>query len=54
MYLSRSLRWQGAQCEMVGAIPGDTVMHERPQGRGYVKLRETGKSPLAARRGRRG
>ena len=45
MYLSRSLRWQGSQCEMVGAIPGDTVMHDRPQGRGYVKLRETGKSP---------
>ncbi len=45
MYLSRSLRWQGSQCEMVGAIAGDTVMHERPQGRGYVKLRETGKSP---------
>lgn len=45
MYLSRSLHWKGAQCEMVGAIPGDTVMHDRPQGRGYVKLRETGKSP---------
>jgi cobyrinic acid a,c-diamide synthase len=45
MYLSRSLRWQGSQCEMVGAIPGDTVMHDRPQGRGYVKLRETGRSP---------
>ena len=45
MYLSRSLRWQGVQCEMVGAIPGDTVMHDRPQGRGYVKLRETGKYP---------
>jgi cobyrinic acid a,c-diamide synthase len=45
MYLSRSLRWKGARCEMVGAIPGDTVMHDRPQGRGYVKLRETGKSP---------
>jgi len=45
MYLSRSLRWQDEQCEMVGAIPGDTVMHDRPQGRGYVKLRETGKSP---------
>ena len=45
MYLSRSLRWQGRQCEMVGAIPGDTVMHDRPHGRGYVKLRETGKSP---------
>ena len=45
MYLSRSLRWQGSQCEMVGAIPGDTVMHDRPQGRGYVKLLETGKYP---------
>jgi cobyrinic acid a,c-diamide synthase len=45
MYLSRSLHWKGVQCEMVGAIPGDTVMHDRPQGRGYVKLRETGKSP---------
>lgn len=45
MYLSRSLRWQASQCDMVGAIPADTVMHERPQGRGYVKLRETGKSP---------
>ena len=45
MYLSRSLHWQGRRCEMVGAIPGDTVMHDRPQGRGYVKLRETGKSP---------
>ena len=45
MYLSRSLRWQDRKCDMVGAIPGDTVMHDRPQGRGYVKLRETGKSP---------
>lgn len=45
MYLSRSLSWRGERCEMVGALPADTVMHERPQGRGYVKLRETGKSP---------
>jgi len=45
MYLSRSLRWNDAHCEMVGALPGDTVMHERPQGRGYVKLLETGKCP---------
>ncbi len=45
MYLSRSLRWQGVQRAMVGVIPGDTVMHDRPQGRGYVKLRATGKSP---------
>lgn len=39
MYLTRRIRF-GDQClDMVGAIPADTVMHERPQGRGYVKLR---------------
>lgn len=45
MYLSRSLRWQGQRCEMVGIIPADTVMYDRPQGRGYVRLRETDHSP---------
>jgi len=45
MYLSRSLRWEGDRRAMVGAIEADAVMHERPRGRGYVKLRETGKSP---------
>jgi len=43
MYLSRTLTWQGKICEMVGALPCDTVMEARPQGRGYVQLRETGK-----------
>ena len=43
MYLSRSLAWNDRRCEMVGVIPGDVVMHDRPQGRGYVKLHETGK-----------
>jgi len=43
MYLSRSLSWDGKRCEMVGVIPGDTVMHKRPMGRGYVLLRNTGK-----------
>jgi len=42
MYLSRSLRWRGKTCEMVGALPFSTVMEVRPQGRGYVHLRETG------------
>ncbi len=42
MYLTRSLRWHGQTCEMVGALPADTVMHERPQGRGYVRLRPAG------------
>ncbi|MGE5241330.1 MAG: cobyrinate a,c-diamide synthase [Bacteroidota bacterium] len=45
MYLSRSLSWDGKRCEMVGVVPGDTVMHKRPMGRGYVMLRETGRSP---------
>jgi cobyrinic acid a,c-diamide synthase len=29
----------------VGAIPGDAVMHERPVGRGYVRLAETADFP---------
>jgi cobyrinic acid a,c-diamide synthase len=45
MYLTRSLNWQGRRCEMVGAIPADTVMHTRPQGRGYVRLAETAHMP---------
>jgi cobyrinic acid a,c-diamide synthase len=27
---------------MVGVVPGDTVMHERPVGRGYARLQPTG------------
>jgi cobyrinic acid a,c-diamide synthase len=42
MYLSRSLRWQGLTRQMVGSVPGDTVMHERPVGRGYAVLQPTG------------
>jgi cobyrinic acid a,c-diamide synthase len=42
MYLSKSLSWQGTTREMVGVVPGDTVMHERPVGRGYARLQPTG------------
>ncbi|MCG7995094.1 MAG: hydrogenobyrinic acid a,c-diamide synthase (glutamine-hydrolyzing) [Candidatus Thiodiazotropha taylori] len=45
IYLTRSLSWQGKKCRMAGVIPADTVMHEKPQGRGYVRLSETGRSP---------
>jgi cobyrinic acid a,c-diamide synthase len=48
MYLARSITWKGQTCSMVGAIPGDVVMHERPQGRGYVRLRETDNAPWPA------
>ena len=30
---------------MVGAIPGDIVMHEKPVGRGYVHLSENEQHP---------
>ena len=45
MYLARSLRWGDRRCEMAGVIPGDVVMGERPQGRGYTVLEETGHLP---------
>jgi cobyrinic acid a,c-diamide synthase len=45
MYLARSINWNGRSAAMVGAIPGDAVMHARPVGRGYVVLRETEAMP---------
>jgi cobyrinic acid a,c-diamide synthase len=48
MYLARSIEWNGRHAEMVGTIPADIVMHSRPVGRGYVHLRETGRSPWPA------
>jgi cobyrinic acid a,c-diamide synthase len=44
MYLARSLRWKDKIGEMVGTIPADVVMHERPVGRGYARLRSTGEA----------
>ena len=41
LYLANSLSWHGNAYEMVGVIPGDGVMHDRPIGRGYVQLKET-------------
>ena len=45
MYLARSITWQGRTARMVGVIPGDAVMHERPVGRGYVHLAQTAAMP---------
>lgn len=44
MYLSRSLNWNETTCQMVGALEMDIQMHQRPQGRGYVKLEENAQS----------
>ena len=45
MYLSRRISWGGKSAEMVGAVPADTEVGERPQGRGYMRIRESGNSP---------
>ncbi len=41
MYLSRSIEWRGKKEEMLGIIPGDITMHDKPQGRGYVRMEKT-------------
>ena len=38
MYLSNSISWNGETAPMVGAVPGDAAMTDRPQGRGYIVL----------------
>ncbi|MDH3379068.1 MAG: cobyrinate a,c-diamide synthase [Gammaproteobacteria bacterium] len=45
MYLARSIDWRGQRYAMVGALPVDSVMEDKPVGRGYVRLRETGRNP---------
>ncbi|MEN8133258.1 MAG: cobyrinate a,c-diamide synthase [Pseudomonadota bacterium] len=45
MYLTRRLSWRDQHCAMAGVIQADCVMHERPQGRGYVRLKETSHYP---------
>lgn len=52
MYLSRSIRWNDDDGEMVGLIPGDAVMDPRPVGRGYASLVETRNCPLPVSPGR--
>ncbi len=44
MYLGNSIRWNGRQAAMVGALPVNVVVEEKPVGRGYVELQETGDS----------
>ena len=45
MYLTRSISWGEARHEMVGVIDADTVMHEKPQGRGLVVLEKSDAHP---------
>lgn len=45
MYLSRHIQWHDQHGDMVGVVPADVVVGRRPQGRGYMLLEESGKSP---------
>lgn len=45
MYLTRSIEWAGKKHEMVGVIAADTVMYERPIGRGYARLKPLESTP---------
>jgi cobyrinic acid a,c-diamide synthase len=45
MYLSRQISYKGKTHAMVGAIPGDVMMHNKPVGRGYVHLTEETQHP---------
>ena len=40
MYLARSIRWKSDVRQMAGAVEGDIIMHDRPQGRGLVILEQ--------------
>ncbi|MCX7167412.1 MAG: cobyrinate a,c-diamide synthase [Rhodocyclales bacterium] len=48
MYLARSIHWKDRSATMVGAIPGDIRMHDKPVGRGYVILETNANHPWRA------
>ena len=45
MYLCRGLRWKEDYVPLCGVLNADVAMHERPQGRGYIRLRELATFP---------
>ena len=38
MYLCRRISYRDQSADLAGVIPADIVMHDKPQGRGYVRL----------------
>jgi len=45
MYLGRQISWCEREYPMVGALPYDVVMMDRPQGHGYISLQVENESP---------
>jgi cobyrinic acid a,c-diamide synthase len=48
MYLCQGLTWGGERRAMVGVLKAEVEMRPKPQGRGYVRLRETERFPWPA------
>jgi cobyrinic acid a,c-diamide synthase len=45
MYLTRRIHWGERSAEMVGVLPCETVIRERPEGHGYVIAETCGTDP---------
>ncbi len=45
MYLCRSLEWGAERVALCGVLPADVTMRAKPQGRGYVRLAQSGHAP---------
>jgi cobyrinic acid a,c-diamide synthase len=46
MYLSRKIHWQGRSYEMVGIVPAEVQISEKPEGHGYVTVEVIDENPL--------
>jgi cobyrinic acid a,c-diamide synthase len=46
MYLCRKIHWQGRSHEMVGVIPAEVELSNRPEGHGYVIAEVTEENPF--------
>jgi cobyrinic acid a,c-diamide synthase len=46
MYLCRKIHWQGRSYEMVGVIPAEVQLSEKPEGHGYVIVEVIDENPL--------
>jgi cobyrinic acid a,c-diamide synthase len=49
IYLSRRVSWKGRSSEMVGALPCEIEMTDRPQGHGYVQAEVVADTPFFPR-----
>ena len=45
MYLCRNIQWNDKDYDMVGIIPATAKMHAKPQGRGYIQLKQSNAHP---------